>query len=398
MRGWVQTVAVCVWAGFAPFAPVAVQISQAGQLPEDVHSVSRSRLPPVDREELDPARREAYDAATRATGSGGAPSGAAALRLHGSGTDLRFSGPLGRRLTELAILTTAREHDQPYEWALHELDALAVGLDELLVDVVRHRKPIAGVGDPEAIIMEVGRELFTTRRLGSDTYARALARLGKTNLVDLIDLMGRYASTAATLTAFNQQMPMGWRQSLPLPFTYPDDIHPDSRSRLSLRPGPYRTSVSALYGRMASPGGLGPGQIRAYGEGLQTLEARVGERLMMLAILVTARAHDSQYDWTVNEPKALEAGLEPEVIDVIRHRGPLDGLDEKDATVIAFARELFADYNVGAETYARAVSAFGERDLVDIVGLVGAHAADAAVLAAFDQQLPEGVELLLPLR
>ena len=394
MRRWVQTVAVCGWAGFAP---VAVQISQAGQLPEDVHPVSRSRLPPIDREDLDAARRGAYDSAMRAPGAEGAPMGAAALRLHGSGTDPRFSGPLGRRLTELAILTTAREHDQPYEWALHELDALAVGLDDVLIDVVRHRKPITGVGDPEAIIMEVGRELFTSRRLGSDTYARALARLGKTNLVDLIDLMGRYASTAATLTAFNQQMPMGWRQSLPLPFTYPDDIHPDSRSRLPLRPGPYQTSVSALYGRMASPGGLGPGQIRAYGEGLQTLEARVGERLMMVAILATARAHDSQYDWTMNEPRALEAGLEPEVIDVVRHRLPLDGLDEKYAALIAFARELFGDLNAGADTYARAASAFGETDLVDIVALMGAHAADAAVLAAFDQQLPEGVELLLSL-
>ncbi|MDP7691274.1 MAG: hypothetical protein QGG89_05495, partial [Vicinamibacterales bacterium] len=295
MRRGVRRVAVCVWVAVGA---VTVQVSQAGQLPEDVHPVSRSRLPPIDRAEIDATRRESYDAAMRDAG----PVAAAALRLHGSGTDLRFSGPLGRRLTELAILTTAREYDQPYEWALHELDALAVGVDEGLIDVVRHRKPITGVGEPEALIMEVGRELFTTRRLGPDTYARALARLGKTNLVDLIDLMGRYASTGATLTAFNQQMPMGWRQSLPLPFTAPDDIHPDSRSRLPLRPGPYRTSVSALYGRMASPGGIGPFQIRAYGEGLQSLESRVGERLMMLAVLVTARAHDSQYDWTVNEP------------------------------------------------------------------------------------------------
>ena len=393
MRRWIQTVAVFGWAGLAP---LAAQVAPVGQLPEDVHSVTRNRLPPIDRAELDPTAREAYDAARRAAGSGEGPRRSAAARLHGSGTDLRFSGPLGRRLTELAILTTAREHDQPYEWALHELDALAVGLDEVLIDIVRHRKPITGVGDPEAIIMEVGRELFTTRRLGSDTYARALARLGKTNLVDLIDLMGRYASTAATLTAFNQQMPMGWRQSLPLPFTYPDDIYPDSRSRLPLRPGPYQTSVSALYGRLASPGGLGPGQIRAYGEGLQTLETRVGERLTMLAILATARAHDSQYDWTVNEPAALEAGLEPAVIDVIRHRRPLTSLAEKDAALIGFARELFADYNVGADTYARAARAFGETDLVDIVGLMGAHAADAAVLGAFDQQLPEGVAPLLP--
>jgi 4-carboxymuconolactone decarboxylase len=394
MRRWVQAVAVCVWA---VSSPVTAQVSQAGQLPEDVHPVSRSRLPPIDREELDAARQESYDAVMRAAGSAGAPRGAAALRLHGSGTDLRFSGPLGRRLTELAILTTAREHDQPYEWALHELDALAVGVDEGLIDVVRHRKPITGVGDPEALIMEVGRELFTTRRLGPDTYARALATLGKTNLVDLIDLMGRYASTGATLTAFNQQMPMGWRQSLPLPFTAPDDIHLDSRSRLPLRPGPYQTSVSALYGRMASPGGIGPFQIRAYGRGSQSLESRVGERLMMLAVLVTARAHDSQVDWTVNEPRAVEAGLEPDVIEVVRHRRPATGLDEKDAALVDFARELFADYNVAADTYTRAARVFGETDLVDLVALMGAHAADAAVLAAFDQQLPEGVEPRLPL-
>ena len=390
MRRGVRRVAVCVWAAVGA---VTVQVSQAGQLPEDVHPVSRSRLPPIDRAEIDATRRESYDAAMRDAG----PVAAAALRLHGSGTDLRFSGPLGRRLTELAILTTAREYDQPYEWALHELDALAVGVDEGLIDVVRHRKPITGVGEPEALIMEVGRELFTTRRLGPDTYARALARLGKTNLVDLIDLMGRYASTGATLTAFNQQMPMGWRQSLPLPFTAPDDIHPDSRSRLPLRPGPYRTSVSALYGRMASPGGIGPFQIRAYGEGLQSLESRVGERLMMLAVLVTARAHDSQYDWTVNEPRAVEAGLEPEVIEIVRHRRPSSGLDAKDTALIDFGRELFADYNVAADTYARAASSFGETDLVDLVALMGAHAADAAVLAAFDQQLPEGVEPRLPL-
>ena len=119
--------------------------------------------------------------------------------------------------------------------------------------------------------------------------------------------------------------------------------------------------------------------------------------MTMLAILVTARAHDSQYDWTVNEPRAVEAGLEPEVIEIVRHRRPSIGLDEKDAALIGFARELFADYNVGADTYAGAASALGETDLVDIVGLMGAHAADAAMLAAFDQQLPEGVEPLLPL-
>ena len=394
MRRWIGVAVVLAAAGCC--FPAGARLAHAGQqLPDDVHPRSRSRLPPIDREELDAARREAYDAAVASPA--GAPTGAAALRLHGSGASLRFDAPMGRQLTELTVLTTAREYDQPYEWALHELEALAVGLDDGIIDIVRHRKPLTGLPDREAIIIEVGRELFGTRRLSADTYARALALLGKTNLVDVIDVMGRYASTAATLTAFNQRMPAGWRQSLPLPFTHPDDIHPDSRSRLPLRSPESRTSVSVLYGRMLSPSGIGPGVIRSYGAGQETLEARVGRRLMQLAILVTARTHDSQYDWTMHEPLALEAGVEPELLDVVRHARRLAGVDEKDAALIAFGRELFGDHNVSAETYARAERAFGVQDLVDIVGLMGAHAADAAVLAAFDQHLPAGVEPLLPL-
>ena len=392
MKRWVRAAVV---VAVAASLPAGVRAARAGQLPDDVNPESRSRLPPIDREELDQARREAFDAAVASPD--GAPTGAAALRLHGSGASLRFEAPMGRRLTELTVLTTAREYDQPYEWALHELEALAVGLGDGVIDVVRHRRPLAGLPERQAIIIELGRELFGTGALGSDTYARALALLGKTNLVDVVDVMGRYASTAATLTAFNQRMPEGWRQSLPLPFTHPDDIHPDSRSRVPLRSPGSRTSVAELYGRMLSPSGIGPGVIRSYGAGQETLEARVGRRLMQLAVLVTARAHDSQYDWTMNEPRAREAGLEPGIIDLVRDGGPLGGIGEKDAALIAFGRELFGDHNVGAETYARAERAFGVQDLVDIVGLMGAHAADAAVLAAFDQHLPQGVEPLLPL-
>lgn len=392
MRRWILAAVVLALAGSLPAGP---EVAHGGQeLPGDIHPASRSRLPPIDRAELDAARRAAYDAAVQSPA--GAPEGAAALRLHGSGADLRFNAPIGRRLTELAILTTAREYDQPYEWALHELEALAVGLDAEIIDIVRHRRPFTELAAREAVIIEVGRELLGARGLGSDTYARALALLGKTNLVDVADVMGRYASTAATLTTFNQQMPSGWRQSLPLPFTHPEDIHPDSRSRVPLRSPESRTSVSVLYGRMLSPSGIGPGVIRSYGAGPESLEARVGRRLMQLAILVTARAHDSQYDWTTNEPKALEAGLEAEVIDVVRHERPVTGLAATDAVLIAFGRELFNDHNVSAETYARAEQAFGVQDLVDIVGLMGAHAADAAVLAAFDQRLPQGVQPLLP--
>src|SRR5687768_17703644 len=60
-------------------------------LPPDVDPVSRNRLPLL------------------APGA----EGAAAIRQHVSSPNVRWASPLGRALTELAILTTAREHDQP---------------------------------------------------------------------------------------------------------------------------------------------------------------------------------------------------------------------------------------------------------------------------------------------
>ena len=111
-----------------------------GALPEDIDPDSRNRLP------------------VRGFNSPGGPTGAASIRLHGSdAVSLRWDTPLGRPLLELAILTTVREHDQPYEWSLHEMEAVAVGLDPNVIDIVRHRRPLTvGLGDKEALIIQLG--------------------------------------------------------------------------------------------------------------------------------------------------------------------------------------------------------------------------------------------------
>jgi len=343
-------------------------------LPRDVHPDSRNRLPLLKPD----------------------VQGVAAIRLHASGASVRWASALGRSLTELAILTTAREHDQPYEWSLHEMEAVAVGLESPVIDVVRHRRPLNGVPEKHAAIVQVGRELDDTHALSSATYARALNALGTGNLVDIVDLMATYTATAARLSAFNQQMPPGWKQFLPLPFTPPADIHEDSRSRLPLIRSQNQPAQANLYARGLAPEGTGPGHIARHGGGLASLEASKGRRLMSLAVLVTAREHDSQYDWTLNEPAAIKEGLEPALIDVVRHRRPLDGVAQQEATLIQFGRELFGSHNVSAQTYASALKIFGERDLVDFVGLMAQHSADAVMLAAFDQHLPASQKPLLP--
>lgn len=375
--------------------PLGAQSS--GDLPKDVYPDSRARLPVIKRENLNEQGKKAYDAAA-VNAPSGRPEGAAAIRLHRSGVDVRWQSPVGRGLTEFAIISTAREHDQPYEWSLHEMEAVAVGVDPAVIDVVRNKKPLTGVGEKEAVVIQLAREIGR-HKVSSETYARALKAFGESDLVDIVSLMANYAATATRLSAFNQQMPPGWKQFLPLPFTPPADFHPDSRSRLPVirTPAAPPAGPPALYSRQMAPEGTGPGQIGRHGAGLKSLESSVGRRLMSVAVLVTARAHDEQYDWTTGEIAALKDGLEPAIIDVIRLLKPPAGLGEKETTIIQFGRELFGRHYVSADTYARALQIFGERDLVDFVNLMAQHADDATMLTVFDQRLPATQKPLLPM-
>ena len=350
-------------------------------LPADVNTDSRSRLSiPAP----DPA--------------GGPAAAADAIRGAGTGLNARWESPVGRPLLELAILITAREHDAPFEWSLHEMEAVAVGLDPDVIDVVRNRESLTGLGDEDAVIIQAGREIYGEHHLSAETYRRAVDLFGEANFVDVVDLMARYAGTAGRLAAFNQHMPPGWPQFLPLPFTQPDDVDPRSRSRLPLLPAPEQTlrSTPSLYGRTLSPQGTGPGQIRGHGAGRESLEANVARPLLDLAILVTARAYNDQYTWTLTEPAAVDNGLDPAVIDVVRSGGSVAGLGDKEAALIEFGRQLFGPHTVTSETYASALEAVGgSTNLVDLVDLMAQHVSDAVLLIAFDQHLPAGVEPLL---
>ena len=123
---------------------IPLSAQSAGDVPKDVYPDSRSRLPVITRENLSEQGKKAYDTAA-ANAPNGRPDGAVAIRLHRSGADVRWESPVGRALTELAIISTAREQDQPYEWSLHEMEAIAVGLDPAVIDAVRNKKALAGV-------------------------------------------------------------------------------------------------------------------------------------------------------------------------------------------------------------------------------------------------------------
>jgi 4-carboxymuconolactone decarboxylase len=194
---------------------------------------------------------------------------------------------------------------------------------------------------------------------------------------------------------------------------HPADIDPESGCRLPL---PKREELDAdaqrVYDSLADPGsrslrGLkGPGGIMLHSPELARYtrplnhhlrhEAGLGGRVRELAILVTARALDSQFEWCAHEAEALRQGISPEIIDIVRYRRDPTHLDEADRIVIEFGREIFTARKVMPATFARALGQFGRRALVDLVALMGNYAGTAALLTAFDMQLDPGQPALLP--
>ena len=198
----------------------------AATLPKDIYPDSRNRLPLVKREDLDDVGKKVYDAAAGDTRSLAGFQGPEGIRLHSPrladhtrevSEYLRFETALGPRLTQLAMLVTAREVDSQFEWTAHEPAGLKAGLKQEMIDIVKYRKPLTGVGEKEAAIIQLGREAFEKRKVSSDTFARALKLFGREGLVDLVSLMGHQSQTAVLLTTFDQQLPAGQKPLLPIP-------------------------------------------------------------------------------------------------------------------------------------------------------------------------------------
>jgi 4-carboxymuconolactone decarboxylase len=106
---------------------------------------------------------------------------------------------------------------------------------------------------------------------------------------------------------------------------------------------------------------------------------------------------DSQFEWVAHEPIALNEGLQPEVIDIVKYRKSLAKLPETEAAIVQFGREMFGKRKVSSKTFARALAVFGSKQLVNLVALMANYAATAAKLCAFSNQLAPGQKPLLPL-
>mgnify|MGYP003576020257 CR=1 FL=1 len=186
--------------------------------------------------------------------------------------------------------------------------------------------------------------------------------------------------------------------------TLPPDIDPVTLSRLP-PPTPQdldeegRKLLAARPDFKAAPG---PTHVTIYSPRDRTLgiptgvDSPVGPRYFQLAVLIIAREIDQQYEWSAHEPAGRRQGLEQSVIDVVKYNRSVDGLSDKDATLITFGRTLYREHRVSSELWARMIGHFGRQHTVQLMMIMGDYFRVGFMLNAVDQHLPATREALLP--
>ena len=192
-------------------------------LPPDIHPESLSRLPPVQRADLDDEGKRIWDGLA-GTGTSIPRTGPSSVTMHSP----RAAEPIyalnqvlrktvaGSKYFELAALVAAREFDQQYEWSSHEPAGLKAGLDQSVIDVVKHNRAIpARMPEKEAAVIRLSRATFRDHKVSPALWTRMEQLFGRQGAVEVTMIMADYAMAGFILTAVDQQLPPDRKPLLP---------------------------------------------------------------------------------------------------------------------------------------------------------------------------------------
>jgi len=131
------------------------------------------------------------------------------------GEYLRYRSAIGIRLSELAILVTARQWNQQVEWAIHASIAAQVGIPPAVINAIaQRRRPEAMLVD-ESVVHDFCIELHQNKQVSDRTYADALALFGEQGVVDLMGLNGYYTFLAMVMNTAQTEVPVSSAARLP---------------------------------------------------------------------------------------------------------------------------------------------------------------------------------------
>ncbi len=106
-------------------------------------------------------------------------------------------------------------------------------------------------------------------------------------------------------------------------------------------------------------------------------------RLSEFAIMIGARHWSVPYEWRAHYPLAIKAGVDRQIlVDLGAGKRP-DNMKEDETALYDFCTEMYRDHNVSDAAFKAALAQFGERGVMDLIGIIGYY--DIAAMALIAQ-------------
>ena len=131
------------------------------------------------------------------------------------GAHCRYGTALPPRLSEFAILCTARLWRAQYEWFAHAPMAEKGGVKPKTIDDLRRGRSPKSAPKDERAIHDFIQELYKTKRVGDRTYKRVQSLIGDAATVELVGILGYYALISMTLNVFRMLPPESEKLAFP---------------------------------------------------------------------------------------------------------------------------------------------------------------------------------------
>jgi 4-carboxymuconolactone decarboxylase len=130
------------------------------------------------------------------------------------GAYTRFHSSLSKKLSEFAILMTARFWDSQFEWYAHHKYALDAGLSPAVIEAVAAGKRPTSMQPDEEVVYNLCNELLSTRQVSDATFRAAVNGLGERGVVDLVGVVGYYHLVSMLLNIDRYTLPDGAKPEL----------------------------------------------------------------------------------------------------------------------------------------------------------------------------------------
>jgi 4-carboxymuconolactone decarboxylase len=175
-----------------------------------------TRFPPLQADELTPAQKQWADAIAvppRNAKFANPPYRAyirnpeLAPKLSAMSDYLRWNTSLPARLSEFAILITARQWTAQYEWFAHYPLAMKAGLDPEVAKALANGVRPAAMKDDEAALYDLAMSLYRDKKVSDDVFRAAQQKFGERGIMDIIGLIGYYDLVSMTLITMQAEAP-----------------------------------------------------------------------------------------------------------------------------------------------------------------------------------------------